>query len=651
MNMNNIRFATKISITAVLLFSIFLKDGEAQQIKDHPNVLLIMIDDLNDWLGCMNGHPNALTPNIDRLAEQGMLFTNAHCVVPKCNPSRTSILSGVAPYNSGVYENWDGWHMSEKIRDVNHMFKHFKQNGYYTMMGGKVFHGHPDEIIGESIDESLGSTGGINSRLMSPDFTYPFAGLAGRWIYAQHWGPLDEPEANQLSDQKTESWAINQLKKEYDEPFFMAVGFYRPHVPLTAPRKYFERFAREEVYLPVINEDDLEDIPSMGRQFALTSYGEVQNGLLKQIMDRGVYLNIIKSYLASTTYVDAKIGNVLKALEESPYNDNTIIVLASDHGWSVGEQTHMRKDALWEAITRVPFIIKSPGLDRKGVSSDAPVSLLDIYPTVLDLCALPFPDHKLDGQSLRPLFKNPEQDWERPAIITNGPNNNAVRSDRWRYIQYADRTEELYDHFDDPGEWNNLALRENSVSVKDNLEKWIPRNQVPALNTDHKLPVTLSRKEPNKAFKVITPRFVNKPIHIEATIGPEISDGIIVCQGSQFAGYALYVKDGKLCFSVMDVPQPLQWDNLYPYRMIVTSREKLKNEKQEVEVKMNAAGDVKIYVNSKETGSGKAKTLSIHPAGEMILGEAPERFVPVGNYHPPFKFSGNIEKVTVDNKL
>ncbi len=641
-----------------LLIGLFFRffqyaDGSAQENEnEQPNVLLILIDDLNDWTGVLNGHPNALTPNIDRLAENGILFTNAHCVVPKCNPSRTSLLSGVAPHRSGVYQNWDPWSGSEVLRDADHLPMLFKKNGYHTMMGGKVFHGRPRNIgLDQAVDEELGHTGGINSRIISRDYTYPFAGLAGRWNYAVHWGPLDDPDASQLSDQKTEAWAIERLNQRYDQPFFLAVGFYRPHTPLTAPREFFERFKQEEVYLPVINEDDLDDVPRMGREIALTGYGEIQNSLYKQAKDRGVLRDIVKGYLAAGTYVDAKIGNVLKALEESPYKDNTIVILASDHGWSVGEQTHIRKSVLWEATTRVPLIIYVPGMESKGKRSNAGVTLLDIYPTLVDLCGFPPPDHDLDGLSLLPLLEDPENTrWERPAMTTYGRNNHALRSERWRYIRYADGTEELYDHFNDPGEWHNVAGLQENQKTKKSLAKWFPEINVPALNTDHEFPVRLTPGDNSRAFKMLTTKFVNHPISIKATIGPEIGDGIIVCQGSQFAGYSLYVLNGRLCFSIMDVPSPLWWDNLYPTRTIVTSVNRLPEKKQEIEARLAKNGEVVLYANGEKIGSGMAKTLSIHPAGVMTLGEAPERFVPAGNYDPPFKFRGDIEEVIVDNK-
>jgi arylsulfatase A-like enzyme len=629
-----------------ILFSFSISSQE----KNAPNVLLILVDDLNDWVAVLGGHPNALTPNIDRLAREGILFTNAHCAAPKCTPSRTAILSGVAPYNSGVYENDDRWQNSNEIREVKHIFKHFKENGYYTMMGGKVFHGRPAEIIEESIDEELGYTGGINSKIISGDFTYPFLGLAGRWTHAQHWGPLDEPEAGQLSDQKTETWAVEKLNQKYDEPFFMAVGFYRPHVPLTAPREYFERLEREKIYLPVTKEDDLDDVPLMGRQIATGGYQEMQNGHYKQITERGVHRDLVTGYLASTSFVDAKVGEVLEALEKTRYKDNTIVVLASDHGWSLGQQTHFKKWALWETTTRVPLIIRYPGMPNPGKRSVSPVNLLDIFPTLVDLCQLPVPDHSLDGHSLVPLLQSPDFISEQPSITTLGQGNHSARNQHWRYIRYADGSEELYNHQNDPLEWNNLAGKKQYKKIIQSLAKWLPQENAMAVNTDHDFPIRLTPVDNRRTFTSPVARMINQPITIKATIGPNITDGIIVAQGSQFAGYALYVMAGKLKFAVMNVPTPIRWNNLFPYRNIIETYDKIPSKKLEIQASLASDGSTTLYIDGKIVASGLAKTLVMNPSGWLMLGEAHEDYVPVGDYKPPFKFEGEIAEVMVDLK-
>jgi arylsulfatase A-like enzyme len=639
----------KLIISFFLLFA--LTHGTFSQTGGQkPNVLLIMIDDLNDWTGFLGGHPNAVTPNMDELASKSISFLNAHCPAPICNPSRTAILSGVAPYVSGVYQNGDVWNKSEPLKNIKNLPLHFRENGYYTMMGGKIFHSQPPDIK-NAFDEMEGRMGGQNFDLMSPDFTYPFSGYYGVHNFALHWGPLDSTDAETLSDNKIEAWAKDKLNQRYDKPFFLAVGFHRPHEPLTAPRKYFELFKDDEVELPLINENDLDDIPNMGKQIAVAGYQELQGGFYKQISERGLLKTIVKSYLASTTYVDAKIGNVLEALDKTPYRDNTIIILASDNGWSLGEQTHFKKWSIWEATTRVPFIIYVPGMRSNGKASTASVNLLDLYPTLVDLCKLPTPKHTLDGQSLLPLLRNPDKKREQPSITTYGQNVHAIRDEQWRYIQYSDGTEELYDHMNDPNEWKNLATLPEHRKTKTALAKWLPKTNIMAVQTDHNFPVRLTPKEYAKEFVAITTKLVNRPIHIKASIGPEFSNGVILSHGSQFAGYSLYIKNGFLNFAIMDVPSPLRWDNLFPSRTIVTSTKKLPIKKLEVEAILAADGAIGLWVDGEHIGSGEAKTLSIHPAGRMLLGQSSVSTVPIGDYTPPFRFQGIINEVIVDNAI
>jgi arylsulfatase A-like enzyme len=639
----------KANVTILLLFFIFSKDGIAQQGTKRPNVLLIMVDDLNDWVGCMNGHPNALTPNIDRLAEQGMLFTNAHAAAPICSPSRTALLSGVAPYRSGVYMNADGWHMSKELAGIDFLPLHFRNNGYHTMMGGKIFHSRPVNLD-EAFDENVGNFGGINANLVSKEYTYPFEELYGIYHYAAHWGPLDKPESDQLSDQKIAAWAIEKLDQHYEKPFFLSVGFYRPHVPLTAPREFYDRFKNEKTHFPPIKEHDLDDVPFLGQQIALGGYQETQNGHYKQFTERGLQMDYILNYLASTSFVDAKIGSVLDALGNSQYKDNTVVILVSDNGWSLGQQTHFEKWTLWETTTKVPLIVRYPGMSNQGKKSASPVNLLDIFPTLISMCGLPLPDHTLDGQSLVPLLENPDIVSEKPSIITLGQGNHSARDQHWRYIRYADGSEELYNHRKDPSEWNNLAGKKQYKKTIQALAKWLPKENAMAVNTDHDFPIRLTPADNLRNFNSPVARMINQPIAIKATIGPKITDGIIVAHGSQFTGYALYVKDGKLKFSVMNVPTPIRWDNLFPYRNIIETRDKLPQDIVKVKATLAKNGEIALWINDEQVANGMASTLVMNPNGFMMLGEAHKDYVPVGDYKPPFKFEGEIEEVMIDLK-
>ena len=651
------KFSTFFLFIAIISLLLNTPASGQSELKK-PNVLLIHIDDLNDWVGCLNGHPNALTPNIDKLAEKGVLFTNAHCSAPVCNPSRVSMLFGLAPYKTGVYQNGDDWKNSSSLTDAVNIPEFFKKNGYYTMNVGKTFHERRDDLDTTFFHEIGGVFGRHNINLISKEYSYPFTDVTGIHNVAFHWGPLEGNKAQDLSDIKVADWAAERFSQEYERPFFLSVGIHRPHTPLTAPKEFFSRFEKERACIPFINEQDLDDIPSAGRQMALTGYQEMQNGSYEQIKKRKLHLEIVESYLAATTFLDFQIGKVISALENSPYRNNTIVVLASDHGWNIGEKTHFKKWSLWENTTHVPLVVYAPGKLSNGKQTDAGATLLDIFPTLIDLCNLPLPTHQLDGKSLLPLLENTETRWERPAITTYGRNNHAIRTKNWRYIQYFDGSEELYNHKNDPQEWNNLANKIQYQDIKSKLVHWVPKINIPAVNTDHdSIPLKLTPKNGQKNFLMISDKFINKPLNIKAKIGPGITDGVIVTLGSQFSGFSLYIKNNQLCFSMMEVPTPITWNNLYPNRVIIKSDSIINSELQEIVVQLDNSGNLNMWSNGQKIGSGKAKKLSVHPAGTIILGKAPENrygpdfpYVSVGDYFPPFNFLGDIKEVIIDNK-
>ena len=643
----------RISIFAILLILIFPEVLKAQD--NRPNIIFILVDDLNDWQGFMGGHPNAFTPNMDKLSQEGFTFTNAHCNAPICGPSRTSLISGIAPYKTGSYHNNDHWQDSEVLKGINDMPRHFQKNGYETLGVGKLYHHNSwPEDWEQTFDEYGGRLGGHNFRLFSPEFNYPWAGIEGASNYAFHWGPIDYPESEELSDQKLAAWAVERLKRDYEKPFFMMVGFHSPHTPLTSPREFHQRFEKEEVLLPPVNENDLDDMPVMGRQIATAgSYG-MPHGIYRQVKDRNIHHGIVKNYLAACTYVDAQIGKVLDALETSEHRENTIVILTSDHGWSLGQHVHFRKYALWEPETHVPFIIYQPNHKTNGLKTDEMVSLLDIYPTIIDWAQLPPPGHQLDGKSLQPLLENPEHKFDKPNLITLGRHNQVVRDKRWKYIRYIDGGEELYDLLNDPHEWHNLASVNRHAEIKKKLAAHLPVGNALALASDHALPLELSATDNSRNFNMITDKFINKPIRIKADIKSRIGEGVIATLESNFAGFSLYVQDDRLYFSVMDVPEPLNWDNLYPSRIIIKSEKELPEAPFTVEAFMAADGKVQLKANDEIIGSGMAKTLSIHPAGFLTVGNISGKYVPAGYYPLSFNyktaFQGEIEKVIVDNK-
>jgi arylsulfatase A-like enzyme len=276
-----------------------------------------------------------------------------------------------------------------------------------------------------------------------------------------------------MGDGQMVQWAAKFLAQPRQQPFFLAAGIYRPHLPWYAPRKYFDLYPPERITPPPIKADDLDDVPEAGRRMAADRRGD-----LDLIMQAGQYRRVLQAYLANITYCDALIGRLLDALDSSPAAKNTIILLWSDNGWHFGEKQHLHKFTLWERSTRLPFILVAPGVTREQTRTLRPVGFIDLFPTLIELCGLP-PLADLDGISLVPLLKDPAREWDRPALTTHQQGNHALRSERWRYIRYADGGEELYDHANDPNEWTNLAGRADLAAVKGDLAKWLPKTDAP----------------------------------------------------------------------------------------------------------------------------------------------------------------------------
>jgi arylsulfatase A-like enzyme len=435
--------------------------------KDGPNVLFIAIDDLNDWVGCLGGHPDVKTPNLDRLARRGVLFTNAYCAAPACNPSRAALMTGIRPSTSGVYHNSQPWRRSPVLKDAVTIPQHFMAHGYKAVGSGKIYHGRfPDPPSWNEYWPS--QTTNRPADPLPPRDKLPLNGLPKTGHF--DWGPVDVPP-EMMGDWQVADWVIGQLAQSHDKPFFLGCGFFRPHLPWYVPQKYFDMYPVDEVTLPTVNDDDLEDVPEIGRSMARTQRDHARVIKYKQ------WRKAVQAYLASISFVDECVGRVIDALDRSPYRDNTVVVLWSDHGWHLGEKLHWRKFALWEEATHNVMMFAAPGVTSPGGQCDAPVNLLDIYPTLIDLCDLR-QRKELEGVSLLPLLKNPETEWDRPALTTHGRNNHSVRSKRWRYIRYSDGTEELYDHKVDELEWNNLAQDPQHSEIKEDLARWLPRTNV-----------------------------------------------------------------------------------------------------------------------------------------------------------------------------
>ena len=408
-------------LAAVVLFGLPLFGvAVVQADSGPPNVLFIAMDDLNDWVGCMGGHPQAITPNLDRLAQSGVLFTNAHCAVPACNPSRTAIFTGISPHRSGLYDNRQK--MREILPDEEIIPKTFSRHGYHAAGSGKLLHYFIDA---KSWDDYYPSAEKENPfpRTMYPQQRPLSLPRAGEWQYVEtDWGPIDATDEEYGGDFLVAKWIGDQLAIERDQPFFLACGLYRPHEPWFVPRKYFEPFPLDSIQLPLgYREDDLDDLPPQGKRRGPNRYFD-------HILQQGQWKQGIQGYLASIHFADAMLGKVLDALERSPHVKNTIVVLWSDHGWHLGEKQHWQKFTPWRVCTRVPLIIRvppgTPGLPDGTIPSncDRAVNLLSLFPTLLELCGLPAELHH-DGPSLVGLLR------ERVASAPNAGDSDADDSD------------------------------------------------------------------------------------------------------------------------------------------------------------------------------------------------------------------------------
>ncbi|MEX0685696.1 MAG: sulfatase [Balneolales bacterium] len=462
-----------------ILISGFLISGNTQLTDDnHPyNVLLITVDDLNDWTGGLNGHPNVITPNMDTLGESGILFTNTHTQAPLCGPSRASFMSGLLPTTSGIY-----LHISDdNVKEANEatlrtlsLPEYFAQHGYKTMGAGKLWHGNDGANTFQEYGDRHEWFGPRPEERINYDPKEGPNYVEGMDGTSTDWGAFPEND-EEMPDYKYASWVIERLEQDHDKPFFMGVGFVRPHVPWYVPKRWYDMHPVEGVQTPPYKTDDMDDVPDIAHQMAFMP----PMPTTEYLKDNNQWEAMVQGYLASVTWADHQIGRVLDALEKSKYADNTIVVLFSDHGYHLGEKNRVSKMSLWERDTHVPLIFAGPGIEE-GLLSSRPTGLIDIYPTLLELCNLPAnPDN--DGRSLMPLIDNVDEEWPYPVMTAFGPHNITLRNERYRYTRYEDGSEEVYDHKNDPNEWENLALsrRNRILPMIDQMEVFIPKNPAP----------------------------------------------------------------------------------------------------------------------------------------------------------------------------
>ena len=484
---------------------------------EKPNVLLIVCDDLNDYVETLGGHPQVKTPNIKKLIDSGVSFTQAHCNIPICNPSRASFATGIYPHTSQQF-GFEDWDKSEILKNSRTMMAHFSANGYHTLGTGKIMHnrdrqewkeyGHPSDYgpflfdgkdkiphlgVPSPFRDDFGIIDGTYGPLekvshkKSPETEKPYSWLTGGWKKQRELKYESETDRDPTGDELNAQWAVKRLKEladgEESKPFFMGVGFVRPHTPLIVPQEYFDRFPLDSIKLPKILKDDAKDT----FKNTVTSKEDDRSGdrgtkmydslIASHAGDRELALKkFVQAYLASVASIDDLVGDILNTLNETSLNKNTIVIFTSDHGWGNGEKDYIYKNSLWQESTRVPLVFRAPGVSKVGKSCDLPVSLVDLYPTLIDLCDLPTNTMKndkgrpLDGFSIKPLLVDPVGGrWEGPDYALTAlykwaqyydpaAQSYSLRFKDWRYVRYENGKEELYHTAKDDHEWNNLAL-------------------------------------------------------------------------------------------------------------------------------------------------------------------------------------------------
>ncbi len=429
------------------------------------NVLFIAIDDLNHWVGHLGRNTQTKTPNIDRLAKRGVTFKHAYCAAPVCNPSRASLMSGMRPGTTGVYDNGQNWAPVISVKDT--LTTQFLNAGYDVFGAGKIYHG--------SVHRDGEWTSYFEDRPIRQKKLLAHPSAKDDGVGGISFKPLVDDA--RLADDITIDHGITQLEARHDKPFFLALGLHKPHMSWDVPKKYYDLFPLDSIELPPTIEDDLSDVPPAGIAMANPK------GDHRKILKSGRWKEAIQGYLAAIAYCDAQVGRLLDAFDRSPYASNTMIVLWGDHGWHLGEKEHWRKFALWEESTRTPFIWVVPGITSPDSTCNRTVDLMSVYPTICELAEVPIPAH-VEGKSIKSLLLAPHAAWDHPAITTWHRNNHAIRTERWRYIHYADGSEELYDHEIDPYEWKNLANDPKLRATKEQLRLRLPERNVAELPRD-----------------------------------------------------------------------------------------------------------------------------------------------------------------------
>lgn len=458
---------------------------------EKPNVLFLAVDDMNDWIGCLETTPSAITPNIDRLAARGVNFTNAHTAGVFCAPSRAAIFSGQYASTTGCYQSANFFVHHPEIEALQ---MSFAKDGYQTLGAGKLFH-HPEGAIDRRgwteffLRNPSQRKNGWPLNSWGEDTPFPERFPASVYNEGQEitgglfleWGAIRDNQEEDMADTIRINWTVDQLNRKHDQPFFLACGIYAPHFPNYCPQKYFDLYDVNDISTPPYKANDLDDLPAKIKKTKTN-----RSRIHQKLIELHAVKDAIHGYLACMSYADAMMGRVLDALESSNYADNTIVVLWSDHGYHHGEKGNWGKHTLWERTSNVPFIWAGPGV-AQGAKTDVTVSLIDMYPTLVEMCGLAQPQQPLEGISLASTLLDPSTAEDRNVFLPHTtPGEYAIINRDWRYIRYGDDGEELYDLRVDPNEWNNLASRNKFTDQKTMMQGFAPNhfaNPEPKLNS------------------------------------------------------------------------------------------------------------------------------------------------------------------------
>jgi arylsulfatase A-like enzyme len=430
-----------------------------------------MSDDMNDWTSLTNNWVK--TPNLKAFAETGVQFERAHVPAQECNPSRTAILLGQRPGTTGMYWNRHEFRMNPSTMDAVTLPQFFKAEGYETLDTGKIYHQRT-----ETWDLSGPGGGAAVPAPLQANPWHKGDFLAKGDTYNEEafvFGPSDQPEA-QIGDTQSAQYTADYVKVAHAKPFFAACGFVKPHTPLIAPQRYFDMYPLNEIQLPPVVANDLDDVGPIARTVANNFGKNIQETVLKF----NAWPQAVQAYKAAASFVDNNLGIVVRALDSGPNKENTIVIFVSDHGVHAGTKEHWWKMTLWNETTRIPFVLRVPGVSVAGGVSPRTVNAIDIYATLLDVMNYPA-KADLDGRSIAPLLRDPKAAWEYPTMTTAGYKNHSIVSEKFRFTQYADGFQELYDQEADPNEFTNVATDPKHAAVIAELAKWLPKTDAPDL--------------------------------------------------------------------------------------------------------------------------------------------------------------------------